>query len=242
MMNDLLLLSGGDIPFPYFQTSIHQPRIKEIALMGEDDFFSGCELLKFSKENLDSKAKNSLINYSNFDVIMSMIGEKTIEGQNNKIKLLNILQLLFPDFNISYKNKQLLLEKDDNLFKMDSTSYEALKEIVVKMFCLVGGDAQEYNPEGDLAKKIADKLKQGRQKANKDKGIQKINILNQYVSILAVGQQKDINELMNYTIYQLFDEYERFSLKLSFDTYVQAKMAGAKDLKEVDSWMKNIHE
>ena len=26
-----------------------------------------------------------------------------------------------------------------------------------------------------------------------------------------------------------------------YDIYVQAKMAGAKDLEEVDNWMKDIH-
>jgi hypothetical protein len=30
-------------------------------------------------------------------------------------------------------------------------------------------------------------------------------------------------------------------LKQESDIYVQAKMAGAKDLKEVENWMKDIH-
>jgi hypothetical protein len=28
---------------------------------------------------------------------------------------------------------------------------------------------------------------------------------------------------------------------MSYDIYIQAKMAGAKDLKEVEDWMKDIH-
>ena len=50
-----------------------------------------------------------------------------------------------------------------------------------------------------------------------------------------------MNELMNYTVYQLKDEFKRFQLKQSFDIYLQAKMAGAKDLEEVDNWMDDIH-
>ena len=34
---------------------------------------------------------------------------------------------------------------------------------------------------------------------------------------------------------------ERYEMKVGFDYYIQAKMAGAKDLKEVDEWMKDIH-
>ena len=49
MLNDLLLLSGTDIPFQKAQISIHQPTIKEISFIGEEAFFIGCELLNFSK-------------------------------------------------------------------------------------------------------------------------------------------------------------------------------------------------
>ena len=42
-------------------------------------------------------------------------------------------------------------------------------------------------------------------------------------------------------VYQLFDEYQRFELKMQSDWYLQARLAGAKDLKEVEDWMKDIH-
>jgi predicted alpha/beta-fold hydrolase len=61
------------------------------------------------------------------------------------------------------------------------------------------------------------------------------------VSILSVGLMKDKNELMQYTVYQITDEMERFRMKQEFDMYVQAKMAGAKDMEEVKNWMDNIH-
>ena len=49
MLNELLLLSGNDIPFSEAQVTIHQPTIKEIAYVGEDSFYTGCEFLRFSK-------------------------------------------------------------------------------------------------------------------------------------------------------------------------------------------------
>ena len=103
------------------------------------------------------------------------------------------------------------------------------------------GDKQEkFNPQGELAKKIADKLKKGRQKAAADKN-QKVAIISRYISILTVGLQKDMNSFMRYTVYQLFDEFKRYELKVNHDIYLQAKMAGAQNLKEVDDWMKDIH-
>ena len=42
MLNNLLLLSGNDIPFFQAQIVIHQPILKEIAYIGEDTFFQSC--------------------------------------------------------------------------------------------------------------------------------------------------------------------------------------------------------
>ena len=46
-----------------------------------------------------------------------------------------------------------------------------------------------------------------------------------------------MNELMNYTIYQIKDEFKRFQLKQGYDIYLKAKLAGAQDLEEVENWM-----
>jgi hypothetical protein len=42
MENELLYLSGNDIPFIEAKVIIHQPTIKEIAYIGEKSFFTGC--------------------------------------------------------------------------------------------------------------------------------------------------------------------------------------------------------
>ena len=70
----------------------------------------------------------------------------------------------------------------------------------------------------------------------------KIAILSRYASILAVGMNKDLNCVMNYTVSQLYDEFQRFQLKMQWDAYVQARMAGAKDLEEVDNWMIDLDD
>ena len=72
MINDLLLLSGNDIPFSEAQLIVHQPTLKEIAYIGEDSFFSGCEVLNFSKNllpskdrvNLENKTESSFFNFN----------------------------------------------------------------------------------------------------------------------------------------------------------------------------------
>ena len=51
-----------------------------------------------------------------------------------------------------------------------------------------------------------------------------------------------MNSFMNYTVYQLFDEFQRFQLKTAYDIYIKARMAGAKDLEEPEDWTKDLHD
>ena len=50
--NELLLLSGNDIPFYGGHITIHPPTIKEIGMIGEEEFHIGARFLLFSKDNL----------------------------------------------------------------------------------------------------------------------------------------------------------------------------------------------
>ena len=41
----LALMTGVDIPIPECQITLHQPTIKEISMIGEEDFFIGVQCL-----------------------------------------------------------------------------------------------------------------------------------------------------------------------------------------------------
>lgn len=244
MLNELLLISGNDIPFPDAQLTIHQPTIHEIAYIGEETFYTGCEFLRFSKDNLEDEDKIRLENYNNFDVLMSIINEQNITIQKSKICVLMVLSLIFPDYKINIEERCFSFEKEgEEKHEINNKNFDNFLSILNEMFCLKNGENgnTDYNPSGSIAKKIANKLKKRHQKLAEMEKIGKIAVISRYVSILAVGEQKDINSFMQYTVYQLFDEFKRYELKMNWDIYLQAKMAGAKDLKEVDDWMKDIH-
>ena len=245
MLNELLLLSGNDIPIEEIHLLLHQPTIKEIALIGEDKFFSGCEFLRFTKEKLSSEDRNRLENISNFNIIMSIMREKNPNVQKQVACAMMVLSLLFPTYSIqiNYENMSIDLTQEDMTFKLDENTYNTFVKVLNEILFLEGGDTTDYNPSGNLARQIADKLRdrQAKLAATKGNDNQKVAILSRYVSILAVGENKDMNALLNYTIYQLFDEFKRFQLKMGWDMYVKAQLAGAKDLKEVDDWMEDIH-
>lgn len=244
MLNELLLMSGNDIPFMEAQINIHQPTIKEIAYIGEENFYTGCEMLTFSKDILDEKDRINLTHQTDFEVLMSIMMDKHTAMRRNRVAANLVLALLFPQCEIRLTESEIALFSEDGIHKINSENFERFKEILTTMFCLDGKSSDEtptYNPGGRLAREIAEKLKERRKVLAKQKGEQKISVLSRYVSILTVGQRKDMNSYMQYTVYQLFDEFNRYELKEEFDWHIQAKMAGARDLKEVDNWKKDIH-
>ena len=247
--NELLLLSGADIPFIEGTATIHQPSIYEISLIGEEALFTGCELLRFSKDILNSEDKTRLIDYSDFDILMSIINDKSGSMIFNVSCAKQVLDLLFPFYTVIYEPNAIVFVDRDNKFsaygQINAENFPAFKEIISNIFCLKKAAAtQEYNVQGELAKQIAEKFKRRQQqlaKLSTNKSPAKVAIFSRYISILAVGEHKDINSFMKYTVYQLFDEFQRFELKIGYDIYLKARMAGAKDLKEPEDWMKDIH-
>lgn len=244
MINDLMLLAGVDIPFIEAQIAIHQPTLKEISMIGEESFYTGCGVLNFSKDNLSPEDRINLMGVSNFEILMSILAGNHLDVRQNKVCALMVLSLLFPGYEIKFSLKEITLQKEDEIRSINSENFERFKEILTAMFCLKGRGSEEhpeYNPGGKYAKEIADKIAKGRQKVAEQKGEQKISILSLFASIVAVGQQQDLNEVLNYTVYQLFDQYDRFELREANDMYFRAQLAGARDLKEIDNWRKNIH-
>lgn len=240
MIDELLLLSGNDIPFYEASISIHQPRLKEIGLIGEDSFHIGSHFLVFSKNNLPVEDKVNLEDKSDFDIFMSVMNSRDKAKHKTDAKL--VLALLFPTAKIKIEKDKILLQLENFSSSINAENFDGFKHIINNIFCMEEAKGENFDPADALAARIAEKIKKGKQKKQSQKGaLDKVAIYSKYISILSVGLQKDMNEYMNYTIYQLRDEFKRFQLKMNFDAYIQAKLAGAQDLEEVEDWMIDIH-
>lgn len=255
MLDKLLLLSGNEIPFIQAQLTVHQPTLKEIAYIGEESFFVGCEYLNFSKNKLKEQDKNHLGSFSSFEILMTMIKEDNEVVKKYKTCMELVLLLLFPQYRIDFLPMSIMISKLDENEKrenhlIDQNNFEEFQNIIKQIFCfkeIMKDDIDEkYNPKGSQAQALVQKFKQRQKRLAKIKNQNKhqqlsTSIFSRYISILAVGEKKNINELFQYTVYQLFDEFHRFRMKQDFDLYAQAKLAGAKDLEEIENWMGEIH-
>ena len=236
----LALMCGTDIPIPELKAVLHQPKIKEIALIGESNFFVAVQCLNINKNQLNQD-KMLLQTTNNFQIFMTIMSEK--EVKDKKIAVQQLLSILFPKYKILFTPRSILLQ-GENVLTIDETNFDQFQEIIKQVFCVENKNNQQagFNPANDKAREIAEKLMRGRQKVAELNGSANASIFSQYLSILTVGlSSMSLQELMELTMFQLYDLVERYQLYISWDIDIRSRLAGAKPDDKPDNWMKNIH-
>ena len=245
MLDSLLLLSGNDIPFVKANLTIHNPTLKEIGYVGEENFLNGYQTLNVSKNFLPEKDKVNLGDISNFDILIAILRERNAVMQKNRNCVFMVLALLFPSYAISLEKNSIAFKKEgtEEQTFINKENFDDFQKILKQMFSFGSGEQEsDFNPSGQLAKKIAERLKKRHEKLAKlDKESTKVDIYSRYASVLSIGLCQNLEDILNYTPYQLFDQIERYHLKQDYDIYLQAKMAGAKDMKDPEDWMRDVH-
>lgn len=237
----LALMCGTDFPVPECQLTIHQPRIKEIALIGEADFFSGIQCLCLNK-TMFVQDESLLETTNNFQIFMTVMSEK--EAVDKKVAVQQVCTLMFPSFKVVFTPRSMLFMGDGQTITIDENNFEFLQAAITSICCLKTGpmDQQSFNPADAQAKKIADKLMRGRQRVAAQKGEANTSLFSQYLSTITVGiNSMSLQDAMDLTMFQLYDLVERYMLYLNWDMDIRSRLAGAKPDSQPENWMKNIH-
>lgn len=237
----LAMMCGTDLPVPECQLVIHQPRIQEIALLGEQDFFIGAQCLTLNKSMFITEGKDVLSNTNNFQIFMMVMNEK--EAKDKKTATSQVLQLLLPSYKVMFTPRSLVFSGDGKTITIDENNFEYLQNILKMVFCTKNGpmDQQSFNPSGDKAREIAEKLMKGRARIAAEKGEINASVFSQYLSILTIGTSMQLQNLMDLTMFQLYDLVERYNLYITWDIDLRSRLAGGKPDRHPDNWMKNIH-
>lgn len=236
----LALMTGVDIPIISLQTVIHQPNMIEISKIGDTEFFTGVQLLCLKKENfIQDEALRAQT--TNFQLFIHSMNEKQLADKRACVE--QALYLLFPQARqIIFLPGSIVLNLEQATVNIDESSFEEIQNILSQVFCFNKNEAENFNPNGDKAAEIAEKLARARKRVAAQKENAQGNIIAKYISVLTIGVPsmtfKDCCEL---TFFQLQDLVERYSLYLNWDLDIRSRLAGAKGEKAIDDWMKNIH-
>lgn len=235
----LALMSGVDIPIPQCQLILHQPKIKEISLIGERDFFTGVQCLNINK-NMYLEDESLLQGLSNFQIFMKVLSDE--RASDKKENVMQVFSLILPNYQIALLPSSLILKKDNQVVTIDDNNFELLQNYLSQIFCLKSElSSGGFNPGGKKAKEIADKLNKARQRVAADKGEGDSSILVTYMSCLSIALQIPITQFADYTLFQLYDSIERYGLYTAWDVDLRVRLAGGDPKEKQENWMKSIH-
>ena len=241
MDNDiyLALMTGIDIPYPQLQLVVHSPTVKEIALMGEQDFFTAAQYLCIDKNSV-TQDETVLSSLSNFQVLMKVLEQ----AKDRKAPVQTLLMLLFPKAQVMLMPQSINIIIDDQVIMIDSGNFDEFQNMIKEVLCMTSLFQEKnmtYNPQGKRAQEIARKIMRGRQKVAAQKKGDSDSILTRYLSILRIGAQIPLTESIEYNLFQVFDQVNRYTAYVEWDTDLRVRLAGGKPDKQVESWMRNLY-
>ena len=240
----LALMTGIDIPIVECGLTIHQPTIKEISYVGEEDFLTGVQVLCLNKTSF-TQDETLLTTLNNFQIFMMIMQDKESVDKRQAVEA--VFPILFPDYKVAIMVKSLVFMKreSDDIITIDEGNFNYIQEVLKKICCINSSAMQSagFNPANDKAREIANKLMRGRQKVAAEKGENSNgSIFTQYVSMVAIGiPSMSLADTLLLTMFQLFDLIERYSLWTAWDIDIRVRLAGGSSEKQPDNWMKNIH-
>lgn len=240
----LALMAGVDIPIPELSLTAHPPQIKEIALMGEKEFFSAAQYLCIDKESLVQDKSISMA-LTNFQVLMKVLEQS--QDKHKKTTIQTLLLLLFPEYQSVFLPNGIILNGQDlPVVTIDDSNFDIFQDYLKAILCVNNvfqGDNIVYKPANEAAQRIADKIMAGRKKIAQLKGGEgNSSLLTRYLSILTVGiHSMSLNDVANLTLFQMFDLVERYTAFVEWDIDLRLRLAGGKPDKTVESWMKDLH-
>lgn len=241
-------ITGCNIQIPNLNIVIVQPSVKTILQFGENDFFEVINFIIQLETLLENmKKETSDISFlSGFHLLLAVYNEEPSMRQ----KINDFFNLTFPDYEVKITDNSIdFKSSNDNKIKERITpfNFEFLQNIVNELFLpqsLLDNETN-YNPGSEQAAAIAEKLKKGRQKvAEQKKKEEDSSLFGTYLSVLTIGLQMDMNILMSYTPFQLYDLFMRYMAKTVSDQYFQIStipFADTSKLEAPEEWTRNLY-
>lgn len=262
-LNELTKLSGIDIFLPHSGLWFSQPTMKEMALIGEDTFFS---VLAFFKASLDKEKfidaqlqeveeekrpmKKVELGYT-FDTEYKVFCA-IIDGHHmNQFFLNSFLTLIFADirkvdwFQETQKRHGLKISVVDRVSKepreiiFNNELFLELAGILGDLFSTDSESKEDFNPVGTAAQAIAEKMRIAREKRAMNSGQQqgkKDNVIATIISVFSTLSGHTINEILDMTFYQLLTQYNRAYKLEAYRAQIALGAMGGIDPDTLPDW------
>lgn len=242
-----LFLSGQDIFLEECNVVLTQPKIKDIVLLGEEDFLLCSQTFaKIDGLSIGIREENPVFQEaSDFQIFLVMVKQQESLYESMQ----KFFKMIFPMYEVKIDEGLINFYYENNIVgQIHNFNFIFVREMIQELFIpkIKGQEEIEYNPSNEKAKEIEKKLKAGRAKAamaNMKDEDKNASLFARFCSVLSIGLSLDINTLYNCTPYQIFDMFNRYSLKIKSDFYSKVATTPFMDVSKMEQpedWMGNL--
>lgn len=244
MVDDLQLTTGIDIPVEELGVTIIQPKLREIAILGQQNYFIALQIFLIDKKQLHLQNKP----VTNWDIFKKAIHQKMDNVKDVFALVSNFLQLFFKE-KVVIGPRSIMIFCGEEIKNIEGETFDMLRRIIGEVggkFLIAGAAEDEFNPANKKAAEIAEKMKKGREKLAKAKELENpdkkegSNFLSKYIKIVAVKTANSLEQVNNMTLYQLNALMKGEMAYENYDIDVRSRLAGAKSDKELVSWTEEL--
>lgn len=173
--------------------------MREIIKMGESIYNKKLSALLFDKKTLDSNEMDEL---SNFEAITVFL---YYDKSFRDLFFCALKMYLCVDVSIN-EDGQILLMKNNKEIVLDENLFNEIQKIAKLANLIKNVKEDEYEAGNERARKFIEKLKKKKEKLSRANSAQKINL---HSLISGLAWRSSYNDVLNLTIYQLYDGFQR---------------------------------
>lgn len=239
-VDDLQIITGIDLPIEGLGLTIHQPMVREIAILGQQNYFLALQIFRLNKEQL-SITTDQVTDWAIFQKSL----EQKIDGvKNTRTLITNFLQLFMTD-KITIGPRSLIVDTSHGLVNIEPEDFGAFQTLIGKVggASLLQPSEEVFNPKNRRAAEIAEKMKKARARLAKVKAAENggqqtdsEGFLARYVRAVAVATANSLQEVSNMTLLQLHIVMQTYLAREAYDLEIRSRLAGAKSDKPLTHW------
>lgn len=239
-VDDLQIITGIDLPIEGLGLTVRQPKVREIAMLGQQNYFLALRLFGLSKEQL-SITTDQVTNWTIFQRSL----EQKIEGiKSTRAFMTNFLQL-FVVGKITIGPRSLIVDTSGGLINIEPEDFESFQSLITKIggTSLLQSVEEVFNPKNKRAAEIAEKMKKARARLAKVKAAENggqqtdsEGFIARYIRAVSVATANSLEDVCNMTLLQLNTVMETYLAKEAYDLEIRSRLAGAKSDKQLLHW------
>lgn len=235
-IDELQLITGIDLPIAELGLTLHQPRVNEIAILGETQYFLALSIFGMSKEKL--KIQSDEVN--NWMVFNESLKQQ-IDGVKNLRNLMTNFIQLFITHKVMIGPRSLIFNPiEGEPINVEPEQFDVLQKAInaVGGASLLTPASEEFKPKNRRAAEIAEKMKKARKRlAALQPQAKSQGFLAKYVRAVAVATANSLEEVNNMTLLQLNTIMQTYLAWEAYDLEIKSRLAGAKGDNKLEHWI-----